>query len=195
MRDALGKIKGFSIREFVAWYGPERDGEHVRVVIRGLDANDHAHFDLADAALGILPSSWYPAEVIHRVLDGILRGLSPHEIDALAQAGGAATVRSMMKGLYRTVFSLVMSPRRYGRAVQLTWKLNYDSGWFENIEMAPKKHQGVVHEWAGHHPFLCRMNVAAKAAIYEVMDCERVVVERSCKSDGGTWCGSVITWE
>ena len=50
-------------------------------------------------------------------------------------------------------------------------------------------------DWSGHHHFLCKMNVAAKAAIYEAMGSEEVVIEdRYCVHDGHGECGSLIAW-
>lgn len=89
-----------------------------------------------------------------------------------------------------------MTPGRYAKIVSRIWRLNYDTGYVETEVMGPTRHRGVVHDWAGHHPFLCRVNVAIKASIYRAMGCRGVRIEsRSCINDGDASCGSIISWD
>jgi hypothetical protein len=139
---------------------------------------------------------WFPAEVVHAVLDGLTVGLEVKARDALAEAAAQATLKGLMTGVQRVVFSKLMTPSMYARVANLAFRLNYDSGTILNEEIAPRRHRGRVEGWAAHHPFLCRMNVAIKAGLYGVMGCPGVrIEERYCRSLGGAACGSVIAWD
>lgn len=191
-----GQIKGIAIREFIAWYGREHGRQPLVDAVLRLPQEDQAHFEVDHEALGILPSTWYPAEIIHRALDSITAGRSRDEVRALAKDAGAATVRGMMKGAHKVVFSYVMTPRRYVRVVQTLWRLNYDSGRVDHEILAPNIHQSFVRDWKGHHAFLCALNFSARVTIYEEMGCNNLeIIDRYCVSDGNEECGSVFTWK
>ena len=114
----------------------------------------------------------------------------------LAFKAGEGSTDVLRNGVYKVLFGWFLTPGRFARLVKMMWKLNYDSGWVENVELGPKGHKGIVHQWASHHPFLCKLNVAVKVAIYRSMGCENVQIEeRYCVSDGDDACGSIIVWE
>lgn len=192
---APGRIKGSAIRGFLLWY-ERAHAERLAQAVAAIPPALGGELDLDRPALGILPSTWYSMELAHAVLDELVRDLSPSELDGLGTAGGEATVASMMHGVYRFLFTQVLSPARYGHVVGLLWKFSYDTGKVTNRELGPNRHQGIVSGWAGHHPLLCRMNIAAKRAMYVQMGGKNVIVEtRSCITDGATSCGSIIRWD
>jgi len=170
--------------------------ERVELALAGLSPEERRYFDPTHPALGILPSSWFPAEVVHHALDQLSKGLSEAELDKLAEHGGEAMVKSMMRGAHGIVFSLFISPKRYGRLVKTLWRLNYDTGTATNQELGPTCHQGVVSGWKGHHPLLCRLNVAIKLALYRSIGCKHCTIEkRYCIARGDPDCGSIIRWD
>jgi len=196
-RQGLGRVKGNAIREFITWFSGQGEAERARLfaAVRDLPPDEQRLFDAERASLGILPSTWYPMEPIHRILDQLTRGMSAGSIDALAREAGVATIRGMQRGLYKVIFTTVMTPSRYIRVANMAWQLSYDTGRVENHELGPTRHRAIVRDWSGHHHFLCKMNVAAKAAIYEAMGSEEVVIEdRYCVHDGQGECGSLIAW-
>ena len=191
-----GRVKGAAIREFIAWHVSVHGAEPLERAIRSLRPEEQETFALDRVCLGVLPSVWFPAEVVHGVLDRLTEGLDAAEYDALVQGGAAATVHGLMSGAQRIVFSTLLSPRTYTKVASLAFRLNYESGRIENEVLGPKRHRGRVEEWRSHHPFLCRMNVAIKAGIYRAMGCKNVhIEERFCRADGQAECGSVIAWE
>jgi hypothetical protein len=190
-----GRIKGNAIREFIAWYCGEGQRERLVAALRRLSLEEQALFDVDHRSLGILPSTWYPMITIHHILDEMLAGITLREVDALARAGGEVTVQAMMTGLYRAIFTAVMTPSRFAKLANMAWRTSYDNGWVDNTVIAPNRHRAVVREWIGHHPFLCKLNVAAKVGIYAAMGPRDVVIEdRYCVSEGRSECGSVISW-
>jgi hypothetical protein len=191
-----GRIKGAAIRDFIAWYAREHDFERLKSAIRQLPEEAQSAFDFTHGSLGVLPSTWFDASDVHRVLDILTEGLSPAAYDALARAAAHATVVALMSGVQKIIFTTFMTPGAYAKLANVAFHSNYDSGSVRNEELGPKRHLGTVHGWAAHHPFLCRMHVAIKLELYAAMGCSNVRIEkRLCRADGDQDCGSIIVWE
>lgn len=194
--DPRGRIKGNAILAFLTWFERHHGSARILGAMEGLSPPDREMFTPGRPGLGILPSVWYPASVVHRTLDGMTVGMSREELDTLADEGGAATVRTLMRGVQGIVFALFMTPARYGAFVQKLWNLNYDSGTAENRVLSPTRHETLTRGWRGHHPLLCRMNSAVRVTLYEAVGCRNVVVEqRFCILRGDPACGSRVHWE
>lgn len=166
------------LREFVAWYGETHPGK-LQEVINELPSELQAPFDSAPPTLGMLPSRWYPAPAVHAVVDSMLEGMRPADVEQLARAAGSTTVARMKdQGVYNLLFRWVLRPSNYSKIIQAMWTLNYDSGRLEN------------------HPFLCRTNVAVKLNVWEAMGCANASIdEQFCISQGAPYCGSIISWD
>ncbi|HKU37330.1 MAG TPA: hypothetical protein VJR89_04265 [Polyangiales bacterium] len=191
-----GRIKGAAIRDFIAWYAREHDLERLKRAIRQLPEQAQAAFDFNHGALGVLPSTWFEAADVHRVLDILTEGLSPAAYEELARTGGHATVQGLMTGVQRIVFTRFMTPGAYSKLATIAFRLNYDAGEVVTEELGPRRHAGNVLGWTAHHPFLCRMHVAIKVEIYAAMGCQGARIEqRYCRSDGDARCGSIIVWD
>lgn len=191
-----GRIKGAAIRDFVAWYEHTYGPSRLQEAVRRLSAEGQAEFNLDRECMGVLPSDWLPAQVVHAVLDHLTEGMTTQARDELAQRAGEAAVNGMMHGVQRVVFATLLTPRTFAKVANLAFRLNYDEGRVVNEEIAPKRHRGYVEGWTAHHPFLCKMNIAIKAGIYEAMKCQNVrVEERFCRSRGDELCGSIIAWD
>lgn len=194
--DSVGKIKGAAIRDFIRWYAREHDAAGLHRAAAALPEAERSRFDLEHPDLGVLPSVWYPAAAVHKVLDSITSDLSEAEIGRLAGGAGEATVRGMMTGVQRVIFSRVLTPGAYSKLANLAFKLNYGEGHVENTVLGETCHRGIVTGWRSHHPFLCRMNVAVKRAVYEAMGCRNVrITEERCCDRGDSECGSTIEWD
>jgi hypothetical protein len=191
-----GRIKGATIREFIAWHIRTHGHGPLERAIRRLAPEDQERFDIDAACLGVLPSDWFPAEIVHSVLDDLTQDIGEQGYDALVQGAAEATVKGLMTGVQRVVFSTLLTPGVYVKVANLAFRLNYDEGRVSNEELGPKRHKGTVDGWTSHHRFLCRMNVRVKAGIYRAMSCSNVrIEERYCRSDGDAECGSTIAWD
>ena len=190
-----GRIKGAAIRDFVAWHIETFGPAPLERAIRNLPVQAQEEFDLSAPCFGVLPSVWLPGNIAHHVLDELLDGLTVSQVDELALGGAEATVRGMLSGAQRIVFS-VMTPKLYAKVANMAFRLNYDEGRVVNEELDRRRHRGSVEDWTSHHAFLCQMNVHIKAAVYRAMGCQQVEIEeRFCKSKGDGACGSIIRWQ
>ncbi|MBK7579134.1 MAG: hypothetical protein IPI67_02920 [Myxococcales bacterium] len=192
---AAGRIKGNAFREFLVWYAEHSGTEALRAAFDALPERLQSEVDPRRPGLGVLPSVWYPIELVHALLDTACAGLSDEELDDFARQAARATISRMMKGLQRAVFSLLVSPRRYPKVINSLWGLSYDTGRVQVIELSSTSHEGVITEWLGHHPMICRMNHLSKLHIYAAMGCRDVSVELTrCVSRGDPDCRSVVRW-
>jgi hypothetical protein len=193
--EPLGHIKGSAALEFLGWYRQEFGDEVLRDTLGRLRDEDGAYFDAGRHTLGLVPSMWYPARVIHSAIDEALRGLAPEEVESLARRGGKAMVDAKLHGLQRVLFSLIVSPEKYCKHVQRAWDLNYDSGFIEQRILSETCHESIVTGWRGHHAFLCDLNGEVKMELYRHMGCKDVRQgRRRCISRGDSVCGSTLTW-
>jgi len=190
-----GRIKGAAFREFVAWVEQDRGAEALGRLAASLPADVSHHFVVSRPALGLLPATWYAAEVVHAFLDALTDGASEPELARMAREGAEFTMERNLRGVYRSLFGLFVSPRIYAMGVQQLWNLHYDSGRVVIVEPSPNTHRAAIHGWRGHHPFACRLNMEAAFPLYGAMKCRDVTVRReACVSNGDTACGWVITW-
>ena len=194
MEAGSGRIKGAAFREFVRWYGEARGAPALR------DAAERgrvtALLDPDHPALGVVPSIWYEAEVVHRLLDAMTAGLSGTELRELADDGSAAVMRQTLRGVYRVLFNWMANPARYAKYGPRLWDAYYDSGVF-SIQMASDRCAiSRIRDWETHHPFICELNRGAARAIYGAMGCRGVRVERqACIDRGDAECRFCTTWD
>jgi len=192
----LGRIKGFAFSEFLNWYESKYGREKVSGAVAAADVRHGVEFDQRRPSFGILASDWYDAAIVHTVLDELTRGHSPAELDAMAVEAAAVIMGRTLRGIYRAVFSLAVTPARYAQHVDKAWRLHYDSGYPLISAPNPKEHRVTYRDWRSHHPMICRLNMGAAGPIYGAMGCKNLRFRRlSCISDGGEQCASVIQWE
>jgi hypothetical protein len=87
------------------------------------------------------------------------------------------------------------TPERYVRYINNLWTMHYDTGTITVLAPEPGVHRVVYSGWAGHHPFICRMNMASSLTIYGAMGCKDVKYERiGCVSERGTNCENIVRW-
>jgi hypothetical protein len=191
----MGHIKGLGLRGFLAWYGANVDRERVLQALDLAQRDSSEYFDVSQPAFGVLTSRWYPAEVVHAILDEILRHHSRTESARLAEDAAQAVMNDLLKGVYRSIISMFVTPERYARHGEKLWTLNYDNGRPVSVT-SPAEHRVTYIEWRSHHPFLCRINMATSLTLYTTMGCRDVRYRRlGCISDGAEACDSVITWK
>lgn len=191
----LGNIKGLAFAEFVTWYATTQSRRAVLEAIEALQPRYPDVFDPDRKAFGLLASRWYPAEVVHELLDRLIAGRGPDELDRMARDASRTIMNKTIRGVYKTAFALLVTPDRYIKYVDKIWGLHYDTGTPVLTKPAPDTHQLRYEAWAGHHPFICRLNSAAGYPIYTAMGCRDVEVERlGCISEGASVCEVRITW-
>lgn len=194
-KTASGRIKGAAFREFLIFYA-ERNGDAALADgANGVASEWRASLDPKRAALGVLASEWYPAPLVHELLDALTRGLSRDDRAALAADASRAIMNRMLRGIYKTLFQLMATPARYQRFGPKLWDAYYDSGTFR-IDMPDDKTAiCMVTKWDAHHPFICDLNCAAAVPVYEMMGCKAVrVIRTECVSLGSQRCEFVTNW-
>jgi hypothetical protein len=191
----LGRIKGVAFGEFVDWYAAARDTVEVERAVERVSPQFPDVFDLARPNYGILASHWYDARVVHALLDELTAGKPEEELERMAAEAAAAIMGKTIRGVYKAVFSIMVSPARYAKHIDKLWGLHYDSGTPVVELVGPKQHRVHYTGWRSHHPMICRLNRAAGPAIYGAMGCKDVVSRRvGCVSEGAARCESLITW-
>lgn len=190
-----GARQGNAFREFLLWYEQDRGQGALLAAFDRLEPALRSELDRDRPALGVLPSVWYPAAVVHPLLDAVTEGAPPAELDRLVREGARHTIDQMMRGVQRIAFSLLVSPARYPRIINTLWRLNYDSGQVRVLVHGPRKHESIVTGWQAHHRLACRLGHASKERMYQVMGCRSVHVRQTaCIADGAADCRSVVTW-
>jgi hypothetical protein len=192
----IGHIKGAAIREFVIYcraaLGAEVLAAHVRAMPRALAQE----LEIEDAALGVLSSEWYRAELVHALLDQIVRDKSEAAVRELAAGASSAVMRATLRGLYRVLFQWMATPERYARYAPKLWASYYDSGETK-VELTPGGMGAIstIRNWRSHHPLICELNRGAGVEIYTAMGCVEPQVESTrCISRGDPECQFVARW-
>jgi hypothetical protein len=191
----VARIKGAGVVHFMRWYVGRFGTERLRRTAAAIPERHRAHFDLADPVLGVLASTWYPAEAIHALLDGFLadhRG----EGEVLAREGARATIDATLTGVYRWLFETMMTPDRYGRNAQKLFSRYFEPGTMTKEPLGGTGHLSIVRDWPGHHPMLCDMLRHTAVYVYGALGCREVRAPRTaCVAEGAPDCRFEITWE
>jgi hypothetical protein len=191
-----GQIKGAAFREFLRWCDASLGRERLVEVAESLPASVRAHLETDAEALGVLTSVWYPASVVHALLDGLTMHMSPAEQRRLADEGAAAVMSATLKGVYKLLFDWMATPARYARFSPKLWASYYDCGTFEVTQRDDNQAVCTISEWETHHPFMCDLNRGAATAIYSAMGCKDADTEREqCVAKGDPHCRFVTRWK
>jgi hypothetical protein len=192
---SLGNIKGMAFREFLAWYEQRHGGAIVEATIRDVESRHHAGLVPEGPYFGVLASRWYPAEVVHDLLDQLTLARSEEELEKMAADAASSVMTHMLRGVYRAMFSLIATPERYVRHAGKLWSTQYDTGESRFTVTGPTEHRVTYVGWTSHHPFICRLNMAAGRPILEAMHCRDVESQRiSCVSSGAAKCENLMRW-
>jgi hypothetical protein len=180
----------------VEWLEKERGAEPLATLVRALPEEDQKAFAVGRPALGLLAATWYPAELVHRFLDQLTAGLGEGQQELMARRGAEAIMSANLRGVYKSIFGLVVSPRLYAFSIQQIWDMHYDSGTVRIVDVGRAGHRSTISGWRAHHPFACLLNQAATYPIYEAMGCREVVARReACQSQGAAACVFLVEWE
>ena len=188
-------IKGVAIRVFFKWYREKLGAAYVTERIAQLPPEIRSAFDPTDEQLGILDSEWYPAGLVHALLDSAARGLSPVERRQLMRDGARVALAATLRGVYKLLFDSMMTPDRYLRRAQSLFSRYFNTGTMTKVAEGPYAHLTLITDWGSHHPLLCDFILYTAETVYGAMGCQNVESTRlSCISDGGELCSFRVTW-
>lgn len=193
--DAGGRIKGAAFREFLNFCASRHGEATLREAAERVAPEWQAMLDADRAVLGIIASQWYPAPLVHSLLDALTGHLTREQRGELADAAARAIMNRMLRGVYKTLFQLMATPARYRRFGPKLWSAYYDTGNFR-VEMPDDKTAVcIITNWDAHHPFICDLNCASAVPVYELMGCVGVrVIRTECVSEGSERCEYVTNW-
>lgn len=194
-RPPKGRIKGAVIREFVLWHEERFGRERLSLAVRELMSRYPEALEPSREAYGLLASVWYPAPLVHSLLDRLTEGATDAELTRIAEDAANVIMGRTLRGVYRTLFTMVASPDRFQRFGHSLWGQHYDTGRNEIERCDATTHRVRYLDWQGHHPFICRMNMASSLPIYEAMGCRDVrYAIQGCVSRGAPHCENVVRW-
>jgi hypothetical protein len=188
-------VKGSGLHALFDWYLRQHGRPELLRLVEDLPPEARRRFDPRDERLGVLASNWYPAPLVHDLLERITAGLSPEARAAVAWEMGQIAAEVALTGLYRLLFQAMMSPERYARHVQKMFSRYFDDGVIVKTPRGPCLHHTSIHDWGGHHPLLCAMCVSSSVYVYTALGC-RDVRTRSlgCVAAGAEFCAYEIEW-
>jgi hypothetical protein len=170
-------IKGAAVQDFYAWcqqsLGPARMAE----IWASLPSDAVA--ELGPAPTKLLAFRWYRASTIHALLDATLAGQSELERQRLAREGARVIANQTLRGLYRAIFSALVSPARYLKSANLNFKAFHDTGHATGVALGPGHHRVELEGWRGHHPFIEAMAGFFYEEVYRLMGCSDVTFKQS----------------
>ena len=173
---AMGEamIKGGAIREFFAWYERKFGIESVREMAKRVPPDLAALVDPDDPIVHLLAASWYPARLVHSMLDTMHDGRSEQEMERFARESTRDVVKNRMSSVYRVLFQKLGSPEIYALMIPRMWRQLHDTG-DRSLEITGEgRATSRVSRWEGHHPTLCMLSVQLMSAIFEEMGCRDV---------------------
>ncbi len=191
-RDA---IRGAALGPFVTWYAGAHGRAGLERALAGLTESERARFDPSAPGLGISGAAWYPAGIVHRMLDGLLDGMDAREREALAASGADHAITASLDGYLGLGARMLGSPQLCATLGPRLWHAFYRAGRVRIDPQGRRCHVMEVSDWPGHHGFLCAMNNASGRAIYRAMGCEAVTTQHAaCIDRGDQACVYVIRW-
>lgn len=189
-----GWIKGAALHGFVSWYQDERDAETLRRAHQRLPLTVKRYLDPARPAMGVTAGSWYPAAVVHGMLDGVTAELDAAATEALAHEAATRIFERNMPGILRPLFRMFVSPTMVKAMSQLLWDVYYDSGRVTVSWQGRTAQRMQLEGWRSHHPFLCTLNVGAATPIYRQSCPGFTAVREACVADGDPCCAYCFSW-
>jgi len=194
---AEAMIKGGAIREFFAWYERKFGIDSIRVMARRVPADLAPLVDPDDPLVNMLASSWYPARLVHSMLDTMHEGKTEQEMERLARDATREVVKNGMNTVYRALFRSLGSPEIYARMIPRMWRQLHDTGDRALEIDRPGHGLSRTANWKGHHPMLCMLSTELMCAVFEQMGCRNATWKRvRCvgRANVGNECVYDVTW-
>ncbi len=188
-------MKGSALAYWVDWYAEHHDPEKLMEIVARLPAPARGELDPSDPRLGLIPTAWYPAAAVGRILDGVTEGMSAAERARLIEESTAAGVDQGIRGIFRLAFELLATPERYAKHIQRFWNQLHDTGTRSVTIVGPGEAISLIEDWPGHHPILCAVTMETMAAIFRKMGLSDVEVLRvECVSRHDERCKAILRW-
>lgn len=187
--------KGAALTSFLEWYAAQAGPAKLDAAIDAIPADFRKHLNRAHRSLGILPATWYPAPMVHALLNAIVKQVGPTEIEGFAERAGRAVIQKLIAGLYAGLFRSMASPALYAKYVPKLWRSYYRMGEIQAEVVDSGETRVRMSEWPGHHPLVCDINRAAAGLIFESMGCSQTEsVRAKCVHEGHRYCEVVLTY-
>lgn len=190
------KLKGAAFIEVLKWYGRKHGPERLRKIRQTLPAHLQPYITrVEEPTLGLLPGTWYDAELIRLVFQEMTRGLTPSATRQLAADAVKASVGTTLSGIYAGIIRALLSPTMLARHYQRIWRLYHNTGEFTVIIHSPTRHEFRLSDWPGHDSFICLMNLYATGLILEIIGVHNVSGQTiACVDRGDPYCSYLQTW-
>ena len=196
MDDDVPKIKGAAFREFVLWYERTYGTDHLGNAIARVPSDARGGLRSGIPGLGVLASSWYPADIANRLLDAVSAQHDEETLARIARDGSHAIVDVMLFGIYRFLFERVSTPARYARHIGRLWRQLHTTGERQIRLTGANEADSTIADWPAHHPLMCLITIETMGAVFEAMRCREVVVVRTaCVTQGSPLCRATIRWK
>lgn len=190
-----GNIKGLAFREFLQWYTARYGQAKIVHAISKLPADQRSSFDINAPALGILASRWYPAPLVHSLLDAASGARTDGVLENVAREAAVAIMKNMMNGIYSFAFSQLATPSRWIALRQQVWDLYFDTGTITSEYISDQAICTWYTGWRGHHPLGCMLTRASNLAIFGAMGLSNVQIDMTkCISRDDSRCEVTINW-
>jgi hypothetical protein len=196
MGEPPSRAKGVAFKELLIWLDQRLGRDRLLRALAILPPEYKGIIWPETDNFGILSSSWYPLPCVHKLIDGLTASMTRQERFALAQEAARKVMDVTLHGIYAAVVRAFVSPALYAKFATKLWRSYYDSGEFKVIIADDGLSADcTIHNWTGHHPFVCDMNIAAANAIYQAMGQKRVSTQRvACIAEGGPLCRYITSW-
>jgi hypothetical protein len=189
------RIKGAAVREFLQWYVQRTSRSALQDAVVSLPEPLQRLFDADADAVGVLASSWYDTHAVHALIDALFASIEPADHAAAIREGARYAVAHSARGIYRFVLER-LTPEVYCRNIQRLWNMLHDTGQREIVVLEPQHIRSITREWPGHHRALCIASTETMVAVFEIMGCRDVHMERlACVSDGAPECITEMRWQ
>lgn len=187
--------KGTALTSFLEWYAAQATPMQLEAALDAIPTDYQRQLNRAHRSLGILPATWYPAPMVHALLDAIAKQVGPADIESFAERAGRAVIQKLIAGVYAGLFRSMASPALYAKYVPKLWRSYYRMGEVQAEVVESGETRVRMSAWPGHHPLVCDINRAAAGLIFESMGCRQTEsVRQRCVHDGHRYCEVVLTY-
>lgn len=190
-----GNIKGAAFREMILWMEANVGKSALSAGYDHLRPEHRAVIDPDAPAMGIVTSTWYPQIVAQELAEAACDARPDYPREETIRDFVRYQMDKTLRGIYRMLFELMVTPERASKHIQRMWRLHYDTGqvtW--NVE-APGLMRAAMHDWPGHSRDGCEMLRQAEIYYLVLMGCKGVNSMRTaCVARGHEACVSRVTW-
>ncbi len=187
--------KGTALTTFLEWYVTETGPKLLKNALELLPEQYRSSVDPGHRSLGLLSATWYPAPMVHALLDALFGHYTPVQRQTLADRAGRHVIERLITGVYAGLFRAMASPALYAKYSPKLWSSYYRLGRLEAHVVDAGETRVRISDWPGHHELVCLINTAAAVTIFQRMGCLQVEAMRaSCAAQGARCCEIVVRY-